>query len=170
MVGGVLLLPACYHEPAPFRIFTREEAACLVAVCERIIPGDNAPGATEAGVIYYIDKQLAGFFKNHRERYHAGLAALQSDCRNIFRKNFEDLGCEQQDRMLTFLEENSEKLQSWGDLNPSSFFNLVIDHTMQGFYGSPRHGGNKNYASYRMLGIGYPQVIGENRYGKDGKS
>jgi gluconate 2-dehydrogenase gamma chain len=34
---------------------------------------------------------------------------------------------------------------------------------MQGFYGSPRHGGNRDYLSYRMLGIDYPQVIGRNR-------
>ena len=36
---------------------------------------------------------------------------------------------------------------------------------MQGFYGSPRHGGNKDYASYRMLGLDYPNIIGQNRYG-----
>ena len=35
---------------------------------------------------------------------------------------------------------------------------------MQGFYGSPRHGGNRNYASYRMLGLEYPPVLGQNRY------
>ena len=36
---------------------------------------------------------------------------------------------------------------------------------MQGFYGSPRHGGNKDYVSYRMLGLEYPDIIGQNRYG-----
>ena len=35
---------------------------------------------------------------------------------------------------------------------------------MQGFYGSPRHGGNRNYVSYKMLGLEYPRVIGQNRY------
>jgi gluconate 2-dehydrogenase gamma chain len=40
----------------------------------------------------------------------------------------------------------------------------VLDHTRQGFYGSPRHGGNRDYASYRMLGLAYPNLIGQNRY------
>ena len=37
---------------------------------------------------------------------------------------------------------------------------------MQSFYGSPRHGGNPDYASYPMLGLEYPHVDGQNRYGK----
>jgi gluconate 2-dehydrogenase gamma chain len=32
-----------------------------------------------------------------------------------------------------------------------------------GFYGSPRHGGNKDYISYRMLGLDYPLIIGRNK-------
>jgi gluconate 2-dehydrogenase gamma chain len=35
----------------------------------------------------------------------------------------------------------------------ASFFAMVIDHTMQGFYGSPEHGGNRDEASWKMLGI-----------------
>jgi gluconate 2-dehydrogenase gamma chain len=34
---------------------------------------------------------------------------------------------------------------------------------MQGYYGSPRHGGNKNFISYKMIGLDEPQIIGENR-------
>jgi gluconate 2-dehydrogenase gamma chain len=33
------------------------------------------------------------------------------------------------------------------------FFNLVVSHTMQSYYGSPRHGGNREYVSWRMLGV-----------------
>jgi len=36
---------------------------------------------------------------------------------------------------------------------------------MQGFYGNPRHGGNRDYASYRMLGLDYPQLVGQDRRG-----
>ena len=35
----------------------------------------------------------------------------------------------------------------------ASFFALVIDHTMQGFYGSPQYGGNRDEASWKMLAI-----------------
>jgi gluconate 2-dehydrogenase gamma chain len=30
---------------------------------------------------------------------------------------------------------------------------MVVDHTMQGFYGSPAHGGNRDEASWKMLGV-----------------
>jgi gluconate 2-dehydrogenase gamma chain len=51
----------------------------------------------------------------------------------------------------------------WPGVGAAAFFRLLVDHTMQGFYGSPRHGGNRDYVSYRILVIDYPQVIGRNR-------
>jgi gluconate 2-dehydrogenase gamma chain len=165
-IGGSLVLPACYYEPAPFRFFTQEEANCLVAVCERIIPADDAPGATDAGVIYYIDKQLTGPFQKFQQSYRAGIKAFQTDCMDIYGKGFEKLSAEQQIEFLELLEEDDDSLNNWTMIQPSEFFNIVINHTMQGFYGAPRHGGNKDYMSYRMIGIGYPQVVGQNRYGK----
>ena len=47
---------------------------------------------------------------------------------------------------------------------PSDFFHLILAHTMQGYYGSPIHGGNKDYMSFNMLGLDYPLVVGQNRY------
>ena len=38
-------------------------------------------------------------------------------------------------------------------LSAAAFFQMVVDHTMQGFYGSPKHGGNRGEASWKMLGI-----------------
>jgi gluconate 2-dehydrogenase gamma chain len=55
--------------------------------------------------------------------------------------------------------------QEWGTVDQRRFFKTLLDHTMQGFYGSPRHGGNCNYVSYKMMKIDYPHVIGRNRYG-----
>jgi gluconate 2-dehydrogenase gamma chain len=43
---------------------------------------------------------------------------------------------------------------------------LAVDRTMQGFYGAPRHGGNKDYASFKMMKLDYPLLVGQNRYGK----
>ena len=45
----------------PLRFFTEGEARVIGAACERIFPNDSSgPGATEAGVVVYIDRQLAG--------------------------------------------------------------------------------------------------------------
>ena len=41
---------------------------------------------------------------------------------------------------------------------------MIIKHSMQGFYGPPRHGGNKNYISYKIMDLDYPYVVGQNRY------
>src|SRR5271169_829222 len=45
----------------PLRFFTAGEARVIAAACERIFPSDaSGPGAKEAGVVIYIDRQLAG--------------------------------------------------------------------------------------------------------------
>ena len=41
---------------------------------------------------------------------------------------------------------------------------MVVAHTMQGFYGSPRHGGNREAMSWRMLGVPDPPVRGRAPY------
>ena len=45
-----------------------------------------------------------------------------------------------------------------------AFFNLVRNHTMEGYYGSPRHGGNRDAQSWRMLGLAEPPLRGRAQY------
>lgn len=40
---------------------TSDEYRTLSAVCERLIPGDESPGATESGVVDYVDGLLGAF-------------------------------------------------------------------------------------------------------------
>src|SRR4030088_574223 len=79
-VGGVLVytlgrLPLQLSaEEKPVRIslrfFTEDEALEVGAAAARIFPSDNAgPGAKEAGVVVYIDRQLAGPYGRDRYRY-----------------------------------------------------------------------------------------------------
>ena len=37
---------------------------------------------------------------------------------------------------------------------------LVLNHARQGFYGDPRHGGNRAMASWKMVGLPFPPVRG----------
>jgi gluconate 2-dehydrogenase gamma chain len=62
------------------------------------------------------------------------------------------------------LEAGKAKGNTWQTKSSAEFFRLVRNHTLQGFYGSPRHGGNRNYASYKMLRLDYPPIVGQNRY------
>ena len=54
----------------PLRFFTEAEAAIIAAAASRIFPSDDAgPGAREAGVVIYIDRQLAGPWGRDAHRY-----------------------------------------------------------------------------------------------------
>ena len=44
------------------------------------------------------------------------------------------------------------------------FIALVAAHSMQGYYGNPRHGGNRDAVSWRMLGVPLIPIRGRNRY------
>ena len=57
----------------PLRFFTEEEALIVAAAASRIFPSDDSgPGAKEAGVVIYIDRQLAGPYGRDRYRYTQG--------------------------------------------------------------------------------------------------
>lgn len=164
-VGGALSVGRLGRAPeGPWLVLTPEEAQLVDAVAEQIVPSDRDPGAREAGVVRFIDRQLDGPYKRFVEKYRRGLASLQQSCRALFGKPFEALGWSEQTRVLQDLEAGKVSKEHWKDPGSKEFFNLIRDHTMQGFYGSPRHGGNKHYASYRMMGLEYPRVIGQNRY------
>jgi len=162
--GSVLLIPSCRFQYPVYRFFTPEEARCMITFCEQIIPKDESPGATDAGVIHYIDRQLSGVFHYDQETYRSGIKNLQSYCMKNHGNSFELLASDLQIDILKIMESNQLNDQEWSDNGAMDFFNLVLSHTMQGFYGSPIHGGNKDYMSFKMLKIDYPLVIGQNRY------
>lgn len=155
--------------PRKWQFLTEAEASLLDAVCAQIIPTDQDPGAREAGCVEYIDRQLAGPLARFGSQYRAGLAALAATCKAVYNKSFEQLSVDEQIVLLEKLETGRAPKEQWTAVSSGEFFRLVCDHTMQGFYGSPRHGGNKNYVSYRMLGLAYPNIIGQNRYRSDAR-
>lgn len=162
--GSILLIPGCTSNRSSFRIFTTDEAACLTALCEQIIPTDEYPGATDAGVIHFIDKQTQIRFPEDKAIYQKGIASLQSSCKETYGYLFEQLETSVQIEVMKNMEQNKLPVTHWTENGQSEFFNLVLTRTMQGFYGSPRHGGNKDYVSYRMMKLDYPLLIGQNRY------
>ncbi|MGC9342395.1 MAG: gluconate 2-dehydrogenase subunit 3 family protein [Bacteroidales bacterium] len=166
--AGVIMLPSCLKNYNPFRFFTLEEASLLVDICDQIIPEDeNGPGATKAGVIYYIDKQLSEVFADQQSAYREGLKAFRESCLTMFSKDFGELSIDDKIKFLKMLEGNEIAGDYWNEQSARDFFSIVIRHSMQGFYGPPRHGGNKNYISYKVMNLDYPYVVGQNRYRKE---
>lgn len=174
--GSMLLLSQCTNlsSKSSWRFFTEREASMIDAIIEQIIPTDEWPGAKDAGVTNYIDKQLVGPLSRHQEKYRIGLASMAASCKILYQKQFEDISWNEQTDFLKKMEagklfgllkdDKTGQLDPWKDGFDRTFFSLVCDHTMQGFYGSPRHGGNKGSISYKMIGLDYPFVIGQNRY------
>jgi gluconate 2-dehydrogenase gamma chain len=149
-----------------YRFFTDAEADLLIDICEQIIPRDDVPGATDTGAINYIDRQLCGFLASDQRAYRRGLESFRQTCLQVRGAPFKELPPAAKIQALRSVELGEAPRALWGDPTAPAFFNLVLSHTMQSFYGSPRHGGNRDYASYRMLGLDYPQVVGQNRYKK----
>lgn len=159
-----LLTRAPRATPPTYRFFTDSEALLVTAICDQLIPRDDAPGATDAHVIGFIDRQLVGPYAKHQPAYRQGLAALNLTCRQLHGADFTSLEPEKKIAVLEALESGRVPAGFWTDPKPTAFFNLILNHTMQGFYGSPRHGGNREFASYRMLELELPQVVGRNVY------
>jgi gluconate 2-dehydrogenase gamma chain len=151
---------SCRNNSSRWRFLTDEEARTLAALCDQIIPEDQDPGAASAGVVNYIDVQLYGFLKNHRNRYRQGLVDLDKTTVMRYEKKFADLRADTQRDFLVSLDRDPV----WNGTPLKRFFDLVITHTMQGFYGDPRHGGNRDRVSWKMVGLPYPPARGRIRY------
>jgi gluconate 2-dehydrogenase gamma chain len=159
-------MPSCLKQGnSPYLFFTPLEASAVIALCEQIIPSDeHGGGATEAGVIHYIDRQLVAVFDYDQLVYQRGIDAIQSACLELYGSRFEQLDGELQHDLMEKMEAGTLPEEHWVEVGQQRFFRLVTAHAMQGFYGAPRHGGNKNYMSYQMMGLDFPLVVGRNHY------
>jgi len=163
--GGICLLSRCANPPlSKWQVLTEQESYLLDALAEQIIPTDDWPGGRDAGVTNFIDKQLAGPYVRFQDTYRRGLLAIQETCKVKFQKRFEELPWMEQTRFLENMEAGKMDGVNWEKGLNRQFFKLIRDHSMQGFYGSPRHGGNKNNVCYKMMKLDYPVIIGQNRY------
>jgi len=161
--------------PATYIFFNEQEAAFIDAATARLIPADDAgPGAREAGVPQYIDRQLAGAWGAGERLYrsgpwHAGeptqgyqlphtpaelfrkaLRGIAQDVRKQRGADFEALSEADQDAYLTSLQDEKRDL----DGVPSDvFFATLLEATLEGFFSDPVYGGNRDMVSWKMIGF-----------------
>ena len=146
----------------PLRFLTGPEARVIVAACERIFPADESgPGATQAGVMIYIDRQLAGPYGTDEYRYtkppfaesapgpgYQGRESPQETYRAGIRQlgaDFAALAGARQDERLEAIEK-------------THFFELLRQHTIEGMFCDPMHGGNAGLIGWQLLGYPGPQM------------
>ena len=162
--GGVLLLSQCSKPNLLWRFFTNTEAQLMDAIADQLIPPDEWLGGRESGVTNFINKQLVGPYVRFQERYRKGLKPVQDSCEAMYFMKFEKLSHEEQISFLEKMEVGLLCKTLWTEVSDRELFSLIRDHSMQAYYGSFRHGENKNNESYKMLQLDYPLIIGQNRY------
>jgi gluconate 2-dehydrogenase gamma chain len=155
---------SCTKTISPWRFLTLEEAKTLEALCGQIVPADQDPGAVQAGVVNFIDRQLVGHLKRHQKAYREGLVGVDQTSQALHGRKFADLPSEKQLAVLTALEKGQAPGEIWKQRSANAFFDLLVNHTMQGFYGDPRHGGNRDGVSWKMLDLPYPPIRGRQQY------
>jgi gluconate 2-dehydrogenase gamma chain len=131
-----------------------EQWKLVEAIAARIIPTDDEPGATEAGVVNFVDKALATEDKALVPIYAAGLVGVDAVAKQRFAKPFVALAPEQQDEIFIALE--SGKADGWpkGPVGSTDFFTAVRAHTVFGFLCDPVYGGNRDHVGWKVTG--YP--------------
>ncbi|MDB5741550.1 MAG: Gluconate 2-dehydrogenase [Alphaproteobacteria bacterium] len=164
--------------PLGWYFFTPGEAATVEAIADRLIPADHlSPGGKDSGCAVYIDRQLAGSFGQASRlytkgpfakglptqgyqgdltpagRYRLGLRALADYTRATYKKDFVALTPAQQDVVLAGLDGGAIILKLKPGFSTKEFFELVLQGTMEGFFADPLYGGNKNMASWKMIGF-----------------
>src|SRR5215831_15284447 len=102
-------------------IFTTSQFAQVESLTAQIIPTNDTPGAKEAGVVYFIDRALATFDKEHGPAYVKGLKYVDSVSRKLFPRGgtFADLKADQQIKVMHAIEK-------------SEFFEVLRAYTVVG--------------------------------------
>ncbi|MDY0249258.1 MAG: gluconate 2-dehydrogenase subunit 3 family protein [Pseudomonas sp.] len=152
------------------------EWAFVMAATARLIPSDgHGPGAYEAHVPVFIDRQLASkygagsdwFMQGPHDPnappaqgyqtplapaqiYRQGIAALNAWCDKTHGKRFDKLALSQQDEVLAGVQQGTINLGA----ELRDFFSILLGNTKEGYFSDPKYGGN-----YKMLAwsyIGFP--------------
>ena len=173
--------PAEGRTPAPGKAyeptyFTAEEWAFVNAAVARLIPADEqGPGALEAGVPEYIDRQMntpyasgalwfmQGPFNADapaemgwqsklvpNQIYRLGIAATDEHCKKVHGSVFAGLDSATRDEVLKQLEAGAPQFES---VPAKMFFSFLLQNTKEGFFCDPIHGGNKGMVGWTMIGF-----------------
>ncbi|TFY97196.1 gluconate 2-dehydrogenase subunit 3 family protein [Ramlibacter humi] len=173
---GAADVPPPAVQPAGYTWLTPAEAAFVEAAVSRLIPADElGPGAKEAGVPVFIDRQLAGEYGRGSRWYMQGpwgegektqgwqtrmtpAALYRAGIREVDEAvgkegraaAFAKLSADDQDRWLHQLEDGKVKLPT---ADAKTFFELLQQNTIEGFFSDPLYGGNRDMAGWKLIGF-----------------
>jgi gluconate 2-dehydrogenase gamma chain len=160
-----------------WRYLNDAEVDFLTAAVDRLIPPDNTgPSASEAGVVTFLDRQLAGDYGNGAHFYLEGpwgkgeesqgyqsrftpaqfyrhaIAAIEKAVGRVHDgKAFKELDADAQDGLLKQME--SGELTLAGPITAKAFFAMFLQNVREGYFSDPIYGGNRNGAAWAMIGF-----------------
>jgi gluconate 2-dehydrogenase gamma chain len=165
-------------------VLSATEADFTAAAVDTIIPADElSPSGSECGIVTFIDRQLAsawgGGAKMYRggpfmpgkpeqgyqlaltprEFFQVGVAAANQWSRKTYGKEFDRLSPADRVSALRAIEQGKAEFVGFSSRD---FFVQLLSITMQGFFSDPIYGGNRDKASWKMLGFpGLPATYAE---------
>jgi gluconate 2-dehydrogenase gamma chain len=127
---------------AEFKNISPQEAVEFAALADQIIPRDETPGASDIGVVYYIDEVLGGFMADALPMLRQGLEELNLKSHSVDPtiNQFSGLPFAQQTAVLKSVED-------------TPLFEEMMFMTMCGMFSLPVYGGNRNHAGWDLLGF-----------------
>ncbi len=149
-------LPSRPDAPAPVgvrRALKPQQRETLGAAVERILPTDQDPGAKEANVIEFLDRELAHpGAPGVTAVIMSGITALDRLSVRHGGQRFAALSPEEQDEILREVQNKSARGRD--------FIAFLVYLTLEGFLGDPKYGGNQNGVGWKMIGYGPGTVDG----------
>jgi gluconate 2-dehydrogenase gamma chain len=129
--------------------------AVLEAAAARILPSDDGPGAREAKVGRFIDRQLEGSLSALRPAFEQLSRLLDLWSRKAFGKGFTALDSSAQDTVLAQLSRGQLAVRGFPQ---ESMFRALHMLTLEGFLSDPVHGGNDGQVGWRAIGFREPHL------------
>ncbi|GMA61374.1 gluconate 2-dehydrogenase subunit 3 family protein [Alicyclobacillus fastidiosus] len=130
--------------------FSIKVCSILEAVANRLIPEDAWPSATDGGVLAYLECRVGEDIKTWIDLIEPGLRALDADALALHGRSFSELSSEDQDALLHDLEH--DRVGDW-PVSAKHFFITLLSLVIEGYYGNPESGGNREGKSWEMIGF-----------------
>lgn len=154
-----------------YAFFEDRDLDFMRTAVDRLIPADEFPSASAAGVVEFIDGQLAGDYGRGARMYLAGPFRrgtprqgyqLEFTPAALYRRSLDAITThpqgrtfptrsgDEQDEFLRALEAGQWSL---ADVPSSVFFETLLANTIEGYFADPVYGGNRDMAGWRMIGF-----------------
>jgi gluconate 2-dehydrogenase gamma chain len=144
-IAAIQGAPQAAKSATPATALLPEQRRILEAFIDRLVPKDElGPGAVECGAAEYIDRSLADYLALEKTAFLRGLAAVDEYARSSQGGPFAELSAEKRDAVLTAIDTGQAA-------NLRGFFNRTRRLTLEGMFGDPSYGGNKDFAGWDLI-------------------